>query len=462
MLQNLKVTLPRGLKRLSFNAIVSFLLMITLCSLTIAVLIIDKGQIERLTMERRIAEKSVKITAVIPRLLYKTQVIAAIIIQNNGELTGFERIAATVVDDPAIQNILVAPSGVVTHIYPLEGNEAVLGVNFLAGSPGHSEAVTAKETGKLILGGPYPLRQGGHGLVGRLPVYLDGSGGEKNFWGLVSITLRYPLALEAVGLDVLEQQGFIYEIWRINPDNNEKQVIADNLDSQSSYKRYIEKHVNVLNADWYFRIGIPKEWYEYVENWAMIIIGLLISSLIALIVQNNHDLRTMRGELETVANYDALTGISNRRYFMDFAPLLLAKAKRALDGCYVIMFDIDFFKKVNDNYGHAAGDQVLKAVAQRIKSAMRPYDLFARYGGEEFIVLLADLDENHVLGIAEKYRQIVSDTPVDFDGKQLTVTASFGVASALAADDLEAAIRQADEALYKAKEGGRNRVCLSE
>jgi diguanylate cyclase (GGDEF)-like protein len=461
MFKKIRCLLPKNVKSFSVNAIIALSLMFIICFLVISALIIKKNHIEKLTMERFIAEKSIKITEVIPRFLYKTQVISAIIMQNHGDISGFERIAATVVDDPAIRNILVAPSGVVSKVYPLEGNEAVLGMDCFTEGKGYWEAIAAKETGKLILGGQYPLVQGGHGLIGRLPVFLDAPGGGKKFWGLVSITLRYPQALEAVGLDSLEQQGFTYEIWRINPHDKEKQIIAENSKTNLVHKHFIERHLHVLNADWYFRISITREWFEYPENWAMIVLGMLLSFLIALIVQNNHELRTMRGELEYMAHMDVLTGIYNRRYFMESAKIQLAKAKRSEDGCYVIIFDLDFFKKVNDSYGHAAGDMVLKTVAQRVKSVMRPYDLLARYGGEEFIVMLADIDEKHILNIAENYRLAISEKPVELGSVHLSITASFGAASALAANGLESAIKLADEALYRAKEEGRNRVCLS-
>jgi diguanylate cyclase (GGDEF)-like protein len=461
MLKKIRFLLPKNIKKISINAIIALSLMLIICFLVVSALIIKKSHIERLTMERLIAEKSIKITEVIPRFLYKTQIISAIITQNHGDTSGFERIAATVVDDPAIRNILIAPSGVVSKVFPLEGNEAVLGMDCFSEGKGYWEAIAAKETGKLILGGQYPLVQGGYGLIGRLPVFLNASGGGKTFWGLVSITLRYPQALDAVGLDSLEQQGFTYEIWRINPHDKEKQIIADNRKTNSVYKRFIEKHVHVLNADWYFRISITREWFDYPENWAMIVLGLLLSFLIALIVQNNHELRTMRGELEYMAHMDVLTEIYNRRYFMESAKMQVSRAKRSEDACYIIIFDIDYFKKVNDNYGHAAGDAVLKIIAQRVKNVMRPYDLLARYGGEEFIVMLADIDGKHILNIAEHYRLAISDRPIEFEGMHLTVTASFGIASAVAENGLEAAIKLADEALYRAKEEGRNRVCLS-
>ena len=392
------------------------------------------------------------------RLLHKTQVLSALVIQNDGEIENFKQVAAIIIDDPAILNVLIAPSGVVSDVYPLQGNEAVIGLDFFGEGAGNKEAVMAKETGQLVFGGPFDLVQGGQALVGRLPVWIDMPDGNNAFWGLVSVTLKFPQILDGIGLEGLEKQGLTYKIWRINPDNNEMQMISGSENSYGEHIRFIEIPIQILNAEWIFCLYPVLEWYQRPESWAMIFIGFCISVLFAFVVQNNHELKLMQSELEKMARTDSLTGIFNRSSFMELALIQFKKSASANGNCFVVIFDLDHFKKVNDNYGHQAGDEVLKACVLRTKNTVRSYDVLARYGGEEFIILVTDIDKTDIQNLAERIRQSISETPIEVGGAHISVTASFGIALANMSTDLDTAIGFADTALYKAKEEGRNRV----
>ena len=127
-----------------------------------------------------------------------------------------------------------------------------------------------------------------------------------------------------------------------------------------------------------------------------------------------------------------------------------------------MIYDLDHFKAVNDTYGHLAGDRVLKETAQRVKKAIRPYDLLGRYGGEEFVILMTEIDKANVAAATERIRLDVCKAPVVFEGKEIPITASFGIAYAAPVNDMTTAIKCADEALYQAKDGGRNRVVFHE
>lgn len=158
-------------------------------------------------------------------------------------------------------------------------------------------------------------------------------------------------------------------------------------------------------------------------------------------------------EITRRSNVDLLTGIANRRSF--FADV--EKLER-LDYA-VLLFDIDYFKAVNDGYGHLAGDQVLKQVAQTIKSTIRGSDTLARYGGEEFIVFAASCSTEDAEQLAERIRARIESIRVPVDDKSVSVTISGGVChSERGSLPLESVIRCADAALYRAKENGRNRV----
>jgi diguanylate cyclase (GGDEF)-like protein len=165
---------------------------------------------------------------------------------------------------------------------------------------------------------------------------------------------------------------------------------------------------------------------------------------------------------------DVLTGWHNRRYLTVRLSEELARARR--DGAQLVclMLDIDHFKRVNDNWGHAAGDAVLREFAQRIESQVRASDVAARYGGEEFVILLPSTEVASALLLAERIRTAVSVTPIDLpNGENVTITASIGISDvrpAPEADDLktvgDSLIARADVALYAAKSAGRDRVVV--
>jgi len=202
----------KNIKKISLRAIIVFLVTLILCFSLVFVMVVNRSRVEKLTMEQLIMEKSVKINDVMSKLLYKTQVISTLVQQGNGQVKNFEQLAASIVDDPAIENILIAPDGVVSDVYPLEGNEAVVGLDFFAEGAGNKEAVMAMETGQLVLGGPFESVTGGQIIVGRKPVYIEEPDGSSRFWGLVSVTLKYPDALDGAGLNELKIQGFAYEV----------------------------------------------------------------------------------------------------------------------------------------------------------------------------------------------------------------------------------------------------------
>lgn len=174
-------------------------------------------------------------------------------------------------------------------------------------------------------------------------------------------------------------------------------------------------------------------------------------------------LKEAQSQLEIIAITDPLTGIHNRGYLMKRGEVELERLRRNSGeqkkplGC--IMLDLDHFKKINDTKGHLVGDIVLKSVADRFRSSVRPYDVIGRYGGEEFVALLPETSFEDSLEVAERIREKIRNEPIEAGGEQLLITASLGVAGSDAADkNLPDIIRRADEGMYRAKTEGRDRV----
>jgi len=191
------------------------------------------------------------------------------------------------------------------------------------------------------------------------------------------------------------------------------------------------------------------------------------TNLLLLLVQRMRESNTtiaegarVRRQLEIDSTVDALTGLYNRRWLEENAPRLIARFNRSPEDLSDIMLDVDHFKRFNDKYGHAAGDQVLSTVGRVLKSRLRPTDLAARYGGEEFVVLLPGTPLSGATIAAERLRQAVAKTEIHTaDGRVLpTVTISLGVAELAREEPTSDIIARADTALYAAKHNGRNRV----
>ena len=179
-------------------------------------------------------------------------------------------------------------------------------------------------------------------------------------------------------------------------------------------------------------------------------------------VQDISVLNNEKLELETTANTDSLTGIYNRRYFIENAGGLVDAANRRNRLSYIVFFDLDHFKKVNDTYGHPAGDQVLIGVSDIVAASTRASDIFARYGGEEFILLINCAQPEDVMPLVERIRLNICADPIEHEDMLIRITTSIGIAPITNSLELIDAISNADQALYQAKKAGRNRTVLYE
>lgn len=164
--------------------------------------------------------------------------------------------------------------------------------------------------------------------------------------------------------------------------------------------------------------------------------------------------------LEDVAMHDELTGISNRRAIVAEVQRELSRSHREGISCSVAIFDVDFFKNVNDAHGHLVGDVALKWVTEVIGRTVRTYDKLGRYGGEEFLLVMPNALEKEAVVVAERARSAIQNETCIVDGKEIHLTVSAGVAVSNGGTDLEALLLAADNALYAAKEKGRNRVVV--
>ena len=189
-----------------------------------------------------------------------------------------------------------------------------------------------------------------------------------------------------------------------------------------------------------------------------LLINLSICALITGVVLliTHRALSVYQQRLETMALTDKLTGALNRQSLEAFFEQASAESRRTKEPLSLVLFDLDYFKKVNDSFGHQAGDVVLRKVAARVKESIRESDLFFRWGGEEFLVLLRDCSRENALKVAETIRKNIQAPPLHFEGKEIQMTASFGVTEYAPKEEMDVLIKRVDAALYAAKDRGRN------
>ena len=248
--------------------------------------------------------------------------------------------------------------------------------------------------------------------------------------------------VDLILLDIMmpEMDGYeVCEKLKANPQTKEIPVIFITAKSDDDD---IEKAYDVGGADYVTKPFRPKELLARINM--------------------QFQLKEQQRELKLLASTDSMTKLYNRRYFYKITSHTLSLAKRTNKHVSVVMLDIDNFKRVNDTYGHKVGDDVIIALANKLTSLQRKSDIIARFGGEEFVALLPNTDIEGAKLLAEKIRVAVMQNRIALaDKEELKFTVSLGVSQVDTENekDIDMALKRADDALYEAKEGGRNRVC---
>ena len=241
----------------------------------------------------------------IDRLLSSAYLLAAGVRKDKGQVLEFETLAQEVLPAfPGITALSLSPGGVIQHVVPLEPNRGSLGFDQLKDPVQSPEAFLARDTGQLTLAGPLNLVQGGQGVVGRLPVFLNDANGVRVFWGFVNVTIRFPEALNATALETLRDLGYHYELWRTHPQNGQRQVIAASTTGRLTEP--VEKSLRVPNADWTLSLAPIQGWHSAPRLAMGAVAGILLSLLLGHMARLGAALARQRERLEaTVAERTA-------------------------------------------------------------------------------------------------------------------------------------------------------------
>jgi len=377
-----------------------------------------------------------------------TDTLKQVVISGDGNINKFYDIAENMMDD-SIQSIQIAPNGVVNEIYPEDLNESGK-IDLINDSDRGEISRYARDNDTVIMQGTFKLKQGGYGIAVRNPVYLENENGQKSFWGFTIVILKVP-EIFSESVEALSNFGFKYSL----------QKCASPWDDTYEWVYGSKKELNdpviydfdVYRDKWRLEI-LPKSGFYNNSNLIYMFIGgviivLLLTGLTVALISINEN----RKLFKKLAVTDTLTGIYNRLGFNRQVEQYMRQNPQK--HCVMAMLDIDDFKLVNDMYGHAAGDGVLKKLAESMKQYFSKDVILGRNGGDEFCIFMPDCTAVEVKPFLKKFTK--ETRKFYCKGEAHTFTISLGFAEyPVLADDRSQLMRCADIALYKVKMRGKN------
>jgi diguanylate cyclase (GGDEF)-like protein len=392
------------------------------------------------------------------------QILAFEVEHRDGDNEWFDEYANNLIQSiGGIENLQLAPDGIIEKIYPLEGNESAIGLDVVSMPRLREEAMLAIKDKRLFALGPVPLVQGGVAVISRAPIFLYRGTQREIFWGLASAVIYLDNLLEATQLKQLENEGYQYSLSRKHAGTNEKIILSSSFTPLTDIQSSTDLILPV--GTWTLSVSKTLDAQLTARSITGYVISLLVAFLLsialyAILIQPLRLRKLVKEkttELQQLAYQDPLTGLPNRRYLQDRLPRILysnQKRKRISDFIY---FDLDNFKRINDTIGHDVGDKVLALVADRLNKLKGRSDLVVRLGGDEFGILIGDINdqkeaETHANKILESIR-----APLKMDTKEYILSTSLGIAMIPEHGyDLVTIMQNADMALYQAKSKGKN------
>ena len=377
-----------------------------------------------------------------------TDALEQTLISENGEIHQFDTIAGNLMSD-SIESVQLAPNGVVTDIYPDEGNEAGK-IDLLQDKDRKEISCYARDNHATITQGPFELKQGGYGIAVRNPVYLKDKSGQEYFWGFTIVILRVPDIFSDT-VSALSNFGYEYKILKTDIPWSDTYKVVYQSDGQIDHP--VSYAFTVGDGTWKLEVTPKTGWRN---NTLLIIISgmfLTISLLLSVLTRVWLIAKEHKNKYKILARTDSLTNIYNRYGFDELAEKIISKNPQT--HFVAALLDIDDFKFINDIYGHSYGDKALKSLADSMKAFFPSDALLGRNGGDEFCILLP----NCTFKEADKQLQQFTKLPKTFSyhGKELAFYISLGYAEypTFAASPSQL-MRCADAALYEIKLHGKN------
>ena len=377
-----------------------------------------------------------------------TDTLKQVLISGNGDIKQFDTIAENLISD-SIESVQLAPDGVVTDIYPAEGNGAGK-IDLLHDKDRGRISCYARDNHTIITQGPFELKQGSYGIAVRNPVYLNDEHGQAYFWGFTIVILRVP---DIFSDSIHALSGFRYEYRLSKTETPWSDTYKTVYQSDGQITQPVSYDFTIGKESWKFELTPESGWQDnlLIAKASIIFtaITLLLSGLIRVWLVSNEN----KNKFQILARTDSLTGIYNRYGFDESAEKMMDKNPKA--HFVAALLDIDDFKFINDIYGHNYGDRALKNLADSMKAFFPSDALLGRNGGDEFCILLP----NCTFAEADIQLQKFTKLPKSFSyhGKEHAFYVSLGYAEyPTFASNRSQLMRCADAALYEIKLHGKN------
>ena len=377
-----------------------------------------------------------------------TDTLKQVLISENGDIKQFDTIAENLISD-SIESVQLAPDGVVTDIYPAEGNEAGK-IDLLHDKDRGRISCYARDNHTIITQGPFELKQSDYGIAVRNPIYLNDEYGQAYFWGFTIVILRVP---DIFSDSIHALSGFGYEYRLSKTETPWSDTYKTIYQSDGQITQPVSYDFTIGKENWKFEVTPESGWQDNLliakASIIFTVIILLLSGLIRVWLVSNEN----KNKFQILARTDSLTDIYNRYGFDESAEKMMDKNPKA--HFVAALLDIDDFKFINDIYGHAYGDKALKSLADSMKTFFPSDALLGRNGGDEFCILL----QNYTCEDAKELLQQFTGLPKTFSykGKEQSFNISLGYAEyPTFAASRSQLMRCADAALYEIKLHGKN------
>ena len=437
------------MKKKTYVPLIIFLLGICLVSLIAYKTNTHEKEQIHITAQLNVATYGERIKNEITNGIEITDTLKQILISEDGEIHQFETIAGNLMSD-FIESVQLAPNGVVTDIYPANGNEA--GKIDLIHDNEYRGKISryARDSHIIITQGPFKLKQGGCGIAVRNPVYLKDKNGHEYFWGFTIVILRVP-DIFSDSISALSNFGYEYKISKTDDPWSDTYKVVYQSDGQINHP--VSYTFTIGNENWKLEVTPKSGWRNVTLLIIIIGIFLTISLLLSVLTRVWLVTKEHKKKFQILARTDSLTNIYNRYGFDEFAEKMIQKNPKA--HFVAALLDIDDFKFINDIYGHNYGDRALKNLADSMKTFFPSDALLGRNGGDEFCILLP----NCTFAEADIQLQKFTKLPKSFSyhGKEHAFYISLGYAEyPTFASNRSQLMRCADAALYEIKLHGKN------
>ena len=475
---------PKDFKPVSMRGVwakTALLFVLSFLTLSTAIFYFEKTNTEHLKKEAVYysAEQGLHIQRQLNQAFAAVHAVAGVIQMNPdsfNDSVDFEGFAQGLLPiHKSVASLQLAPDGIVRCIVPLKGNEKAIGHNLLTDPKRMVDAKRAIATRRLTLSGPYHTIQGGWSIIGRLPIFVTETwrpGDREYFWGFAIALADFQTILDATNLGNAAHSKYDYELSKPGESGKTPEIFSRSSDEK--LEETIDFTFEVPNNEWTLSVKPKTGWVNAGERGRNLLGALLFSGLLAflgyrdfkkpLVLQNmvaqrtkaleesNEALKSSQDQLYHLANHDVLTNLPNRALFEKRLRSALIKAEEKGHHVVLLYMDLDFFKPINDTWGHSVGDEVLRQVAQRMQVCVRKTDTVSRLGGDEFGVIIPELaDGEPGSRLADNINRALQE-PIAIRDLVLHVSGSIGCA-VYPEDgrDVKTLSDAADQAMYRVK-----------